>query len=154
MLKAGDKAPDFKINTDDGIFQLSKNKGHPVVVYFYPKDDTSGCTAEARDFSESADAFKDENVTVIGISPDSVESHKKFKDEHGFSVLLGADETRKVIEKYGVWVEKNMYGRKYMGVERATFLVDSKGRIAEVWRKVRVTGHIKKVLKAIKALEE
>ena len=148
MLKSGDKAPDFKIETDEGSqFQLSKQKGHPVVVYFYPKDDTSGCTAEARDFSAAQDAFADNDVQVIGISPDSVASHKKFKDKHGFGILLGADEDRKVIERYGVWVEKSMYGRKYMGVERATFLIDGTGKIAEIWRKVRVTGHIKKVLK-------
>lgn len=153
MLKTGDKAPDFKIKVDDGsLFQLSKQRGHPVVVYFYPKDDTSGCTAEARDFSTAEDAFAAQDVQIIGISPDSVASHEKFKDKHGFSVLLGADEDRKVIERYGVWVEKSMYGRKYMGVERATFLIDSKGKIAEIWRKVRVTGHIKKVLKAANEL--
>jgi len=153
MLKPGDKAPDFKIEVDDGSpFQLSKQKGHPVVVYFYPKDDTSGCTAEARDFSAAADAFADCDVQILGISPDSIASHQKFKDKHGFDVLLGADEDRKVIERYGVWVEKSMYGRKYMGVERATFLIDSKGKIAEIWRKVRVTGHIKKVLKAANEL--
>ena len=153
MLKPGSKAPDFKIEVDDGSqFQLSKLKGQPVVIYFYPKDDTSGCTAEARDFTEAEDDFAALDVAIIGISPDSVASHKKFKAKHSFSVPLGADEDRNVIERYGVWVEKSMYGRKYMGVERATFLVDSKGKIAEIWRKVRVTGHIKKVLKAAEAL--
>ena len=153
MLKPGDKAPDFTLNTDTGqTFQLSKQKGRVVVVYFYPKDDTSGCTAEARDFSASHDDFSSDEITVLGISPDSVESHKKFKEKHGFSVVLGEDEDKSVIEKYGVWVEKSMYGRKYMGVERATFLIDQAGRIAEIWRKVRVTGHIKKVLKAAQDL--
>lgn len=152
MLKAGDKAPDFKIPTDDGVFQLSKHKGHPVVVYFYPKDDTSGCTAEARDFTNAADAFAESDTQIIGISPDSVASHEKFKAKHNFTVRLGADEDRNVIERYGVWVEKSMYGRKYMGVERATFLIDRHGKIAEIWRKVRVTGHIKKVLAAVQAL--
>lgn len=153
MLKVGDKAPDFKVQTGNGrLFQLSKHKGQPVVVYFYPKDDTSGCTAEARDFSTSLEDFSKINVQIIGISPDSVESHEKFKDKHGFSVTLGADENRSVIDLYGVWVEKSMYGRKYMGVERATFLIDSKGKIAEIWRKVRVTGHIKKVFGTARAL--
>lgn len=153
MLKPGQKAPDFKLPTDTGeTFQLSKHKGHPVVVYFYPKDDTSGCTAEARDFSAAEKDFSDLGVTLIGISPDSVASHQKFKDKHGFSVPLAADEDKKVIERYGVWVEKSMYGRKYMGVERATFLIDDKGKISEIWRKVRVTGHIKKVLTAAKDL--
>lgn len=153
MLSVGDKAPDFKLLTGDGgTFKLSELKGQPVVIYFYPKDDTSGCTAEARDFSAAAKDFEGLGAAVIGISPDSVESHQKFAAKHGLTVLLGADETRKVIEKYGVWVEKSMYGRKYMGVERATFLVDAKGRIAEIWRKVRVTGHIKKVLAAVESL--
>lgn len=152
MLKVGDKAPDFKISTDDGIFQLSKHRGHPVVVYFYPKDDTSGCTAEARDFTEAGDAFSDLGAEIIGISPDSVASHEKFKAKHNFTVRLGSDEDKSVIERYGVWVEKSMYGRKFMGVERATFLIDREGRIAEIWRKVRVTGHIKKVLAAVEAL--
>jgi len=153
MLKSGDKAPNFKIKLDDGgLFQLSKLKGQPVVIYFYPKDDTSGCTAEARDFSAALDEFTEIGVQIIGISPDSIDSHQKFKDKHGFSIALGADENKQVIESYGVWVEKSMYGRKYMGVERATFLIDGKGKIAEIWRKVRVTGHIKKVLTAARAL--
>ena len=118
MLKPGDKAPDFKLKTDTGqTFQLSKQKGHAVVVYFYPKDDTSGCTAEARDFSLAHNEFSANDITVIGISPDSVESHQKFKEKHGFSVLLGADEDKSVIEKYGVWVEKKMYGRTHFGIE-------------------------------------
>lgn len=153
MLKLKDKAPNFKVKTDDGTdFQLSKHKGRPVVVYFYPKDDTSGCTAEARDFSAAGEQFEGLGAAIIGISPDSVESHRKFKKKHGFSVALGADENKEVIERYGVWVEKSMYGRKYMGVERATFLIDKHGRIAEIWRKVRVTGHIKKVLEATQNL--
>ncbi len=153
MLKPGDKAPDFTIAVDDGSdFRLSKHRGHPVVVYFYPKDDTSGCTAEARDFTQAQDALAAQNVAIIGISPDTVESHKRFKSKHGLAVVLGADDARKVIERYGVWVEKSMYGRKYMGVERATFLIDKKGIIAEIWRKVRVKGHVKQVLKAASGL--
>ncbi len=153
MLEPGGKAPNFKIKMDDGsLFQLSKQKGQPVVVYFYPKDDTSGCTAQARDFSAALDEFSAIGVQVIGISPDSIASHQKFKDKHDFSIALGADEDRDVIESYGVWVEKSMYGRKYMGVERATFLINSKGKIVEIWRKVRVTGHIKKVLSAAREL--
>ena len=130
------------------MFKLSKKKGHPVVVYFYPKDDTSGCTAEARDFSEASQHFTKGGITVIGISPDSITSHQKFKAKHSFSVVLGSDENRSVIEHYGVWVEKSMYGRTYMGVERTTFLIDAQGRIAQIWRKVRVKDHIKKVLEA------
>ncbi|MCH9765987.1 MAG: peroxiredoxin [Alphaproteobacteria bacterium] len=153
MLQPGDKAPNFEIPVDNGSsFELAHYRGRPVVIYFYPKDDTSGCTAEARDFTAAAEDFADSDVVVIGISPDSVASHQKFKAKHSFSVLLGADEGRNVIERYGVWVEKSMYGRKYMGVERATFLIDDKGRIAQIWRKVRVTGHIKKVLAAAREL--
>ena len=152
-LKMGDPAPDFDLARDGGgNVSLSALKGKPVVVYFYPKDDTSGCTAEAIDFTAHGAAFAEAGVTVIGVSPDSVAKHDKFKAKHELGVVLAADTEKVVVEAYGVWVEKSMYGRKYMGVERATYLVDAAGRIAGIWRKVKVTGHATAVLKAAKAL--
>lgn len=152
-LEAGAMAPDIDLETDDGSrFKLSALGGSKVVVYFYPKDDTKGCTVEAIDFSGAADAFAAAGVTVVGISPDTVKSHCKFRDKHDLKVRLAADPERTVIEGYGVWVEKSMYGRKYMGVERATFLIGPDGRIAEAWHKVKVPGHVKAVLTAAKAL--
>ncbi len=151
MLQVGDKAPDFAATLDDGSsVKLSKLKGGTVVLYFYPKDDTSGCTAEAKDFTALAPEFEKAGARVIGISPDSVAQHAKFKTKHGLGVALAADEERSVIEAYGVWAEKSMYGRKYMGVERTTFLIDSKGRIAAIWPKVKVPGHAAAVLAAVK----
>ena len=123
-----------------------------VVLYFYPKDDTPGCTKEAIAFSEDIAKFKRAGAVVIGVSKDSVAKHQKFKEKHDLSVILAADEKGEVVEKYGVWVEKNMYGRKYMGIERATFLIDAKGVIREIWRKVKVNGHAEEVLAAVKAL--
>lgn len=153
MPDEGQAAPDFELTGDDGrLVRLGKLKGGPVVLYFYPKDDTSGCTAEAKAFTALADAFKTAGATIIGISPDSVASHQKFKKKHALSVNLVADESKSAAEAYGVWVEKSMYGRKYMGVERSTFLVDKGGRIAKVWRKVKVPGHADEVLAAVKAL--
>jgi peroxiredoxin Q/BCP len=153
MLQQGDKAPDFQVPTESGQpFHLSQHKGRGVVVYFYPKDDTSGCTLEAKDFSRLAADFRKAGVEVIGMSPDSVESHRKFRRKHDLSLRLGADEDKSVAEAYGVWVEKSMYGRKYMGVERSTFLIDARGRIARSWRKVRVPGHAEEVLAAAQAL--
>ncbi|MCB1522058.1 MAG: peroxiredoxin [Hyphomicrobiaceae bacterium] len=153
MLQTGDRAPDFEIPTDDGNqFRLSKLKGAPVVIFFYPKDDTSGCTAEAKSFTELAPEFAAAGARIIGISPDGVASHVKFKKKHDIDVSLGADEDKAVAEAYGVWVEKSMYGRKYMGIERTTLLIDAKGRISEIWRKVKVPGHAAKVLEAVKAL--
>jgi len=154
MVETGDRAPDFSLITDTGeTVRLSKLKGRPVVVYFYPKDDTSGCTAEAKAFTELAQEFADVGALVIGISPDSAASHAKFKTKHDLSVMLAADEDKAAAEAYGVWVEKSMYGRKYMGVERSTFLVDHKGRIAKAWRKVKVPGHAADVLTAVKGLK-
>lgn len=154
MPNTGERAPDFTLQTDAGDkIKLSKLKGAPVVLFFYPKDDTSGCTAEAKAFTELAPKFTAAGAKVIGISPDSVASHAKFKSKHGLEVVLAADEDKSVVEAYGVWGEKSMYGRKYMGVERSTFLIDPKGRIAEVWRKVKVPGHAAEVLKAVHALE-
>ena len=155
MLDIGSKAPDFKLPTDAGTaVQLSKLKGHAVVVYFYPKDDTSGCTAEAKDFSCLVDDFKKLGVTVIGISPDGAASKAKFRKKYDLSVELAADEDKSVAEAYGVWVEKSMYGKKYMGVERSTFLIGKTGKIAQVWRKVKVPGHAEAVLQATKALSD
>jgi thioredoxin-dependent peroxiredoxin len=156
MVQDGDKAPDFELPTESGetikLSKLIKARGKPIVVYFYPKDDTSGCTAEAKDFTRLAADFKRAGVEVIGISPDSPESHRKFAKKHELKVRLGADADKAVANAYGVWVEKSMYGRKYMGVERSTFLIDKAGRIARSWRKVKVTGHAEEVLAAAKAL--
>ena len=154
MCEAGDKAPDFSLPDDAGqTFQLSKHKGAPVVVYFYPKDDTSGCTAEAVDFSALAHEFKAAGALVIGISPDSSKSHQKFKMKHDLVVKLVADEDKSAATAFGVWVEKSMYGKKYMGVERSTFVIDQAGKIAKIWRKVKVPGHAQEVLAAVKALK-
>ena len=150
---AGNIAPEFDLETDGGgRIRLSDLAGRIAVVYFYPKDDTSGCTLEAIDFTKAAKAFTATGATVIGISPDSASTHGKFRKKHGLGITLAADPDRKAIEAYGVWVEKSMYGRKYMGVERSTFLVGRDGKIREVWRKVRVPGHVEAVLAAAKAL--
>ncbi len=154
MLEDGKKAPDFALPDADGkTVKLASLKGRPVVVYFYPKDDTSGCTAEAKGFTCLADAFKRTGAEVVGISPDSPASHRKFRDKYDLGVHLLADEERKAAEAYGVWVEKSMYGRKYMGIERSTFLVDGAGNIAKIWRKVKVPGHAEEVLEAVRALK-
>lgn len=154
MAVEGKPAPDFELPSDLGPpIKLSKLKGRPVVVYFYPKDDTSGCTREAQDFSSLGEDFKKVGVEVIGISPDSPASHAKFRKKYDLSVHLASDEVKQAANAYAVWVEKSMYGRKYMGIERATFLIDAKGRIAKVWRKVKVDGHAEEVLAAAKALK-
>jgi peroxiredoxin Q/BCP len=154
MLEDGENAPDFELADADGEqVRLSRLKGRPVVVYFYPKDDTSGCTAEAKDFTCLIDAFKAAGTDVIGISPDSAASHAKFAKKHDLGVRLLADEDKEAAQAYGVWVEKTMYGRKYMGVERATFLVNAAGKVAKSWRKVSVPGHAEEVLDAVKALK-
>lgn len=152
-LKVGDKAPSFSLPADGGgDVSLSGLKGKTVVLYFYPKDDTSGCTAEAIAFSKDARAFKQAGAVVIGVSKDSVASHDKFKTKHKLDVTLASDEDIKVAQAYGVWVEKSMYGRRYMGMERATFLIDGKGVIRNIWRKVKVPGHSTDVLSSVKAL--
>jgi thioredoxin-dependent peroxiredoxin len=149
----GRKAPDFTAVTDGaGKLKLSSFRGRPLVLYFYPKDDTSGCTREAIEFSASLKDFKKLGATVIGVSPDSAAKHDKFKAKHDLAVTLAADEDKRICERYGVWVEKSMYGRKYMGVERSTFLIDGDGKVAKVWRKVKVPGHVDEVLAATKAL--
>jgi peroxiredoxin Q/BCP len=152
-LAIGDAAPDFDLEADgDSRFTLSDLKGKPVVVYFYPKDNTPGCTKEAIAFTDNIDAFKDLGATIVGISPDSARKHDNFIAKHNLAVRLGADTDNATAEEYGVWVEKSMYGKKYMGVERATFLVDADGKIAQIWRKVKVPGHAEAVLEAVKAL--
>ena len=154
MADNGDAAPDFTLPVDDGsTVHLAELKGRPVVLYFYPKDDTSGCTAEAKDFTALADRFKAAGADVIGVSPDSVTSHQKFAKKYDLRVCLATDADKAVATAYGVWVEKSMYGRKYMGVERATFLIDDTGRIAKSWRKVKVPGHAGEVLAALEALK-
>lgn len=151
-LEIGDKAPDFTLPTDGaGTVRLSDLKGQHVVLYFYPKDDTSGCTAEACQFRDLFPKFGRSDAAVIGISRDSVASHDKFKKKYKLPFTLAADEQGKVTERYGVWVQKSMYGRKYMGIERSTFLIDGKGVIRGIWRKVKVPGHAEEVLAAIKA---
>ncbi|MEZ5776080.1 MAG: peroxiredoxin [Hyphomicrobiaceae bacterium] len=153
MLSEGDKAPGFSLATDDGSkVTLASLKGRPAVLFFYPKDDTSGCTLEANDFTRLMPEFDRLEAAVIGISPDSVASHCKFRDKHDLKVRLAADEEKTTLEAYGVWTEKSMYGRKYMGVERSTFLIAADGRIAAIWRKVKVPGHAEAVLKRVKEL--
>ncbi|MDX2307842.1 MAG: peroxiredoxin [Hyphomicrobium sp.] len=152
-IEAGSKAPAFSMKTDGGgNIALKDLKGKTVVLYFYPKDDTSGCTKEAIEFTAKAAEFKKAGAVVIGCSRDDVKSHDKFKTKHALGITLGADDDGKVTEAYGVWVEKSMYGRKYMGIERATFLIDGTGKVARVWNKVKVPGHVDEVLAAVKAL--
>ena len=152
-LVAGDKAPSFKIATDDGqTLSSAALKGAPYVVYFYPKDDTSGCTKEAIGFSESLKKFDKQGVRVIGISKDSLESHAKFRKKHKLKIALGSDPDIKMAKDWDVWGEKTLYGRQYMGIERATFLVDRDGAVKKVWRKVKVPGHADEVLAAARAL--
>ena len=152
-LNVGDTAPDFDLPTDGvGRVSLSALKGKAVALYFYPKDDTSGCTSEAKAFSEMRHAFEEAGAEVLGVSKDSPSSHDKFKGKYDLTVRLASDEAGEMLERYGVWVEKNMYGRKYMGIERATFLIGKDGRIAQVWRKVKVPGHVDAVLTAVRAL--
>lgn len=152
-LKAGDPAPNFDLPTDHGgRAALAALKGKPVVLYFYPKDDTSGCTSEAKGFTEAGDAFAKAGATVIGVSKDTILSHEKFKAKYDLGFPLAADVDGAVVEAYGVWVEKSMYGRKYMGIDRSTFLIDRRGKIARVWRKVKVPGHVAEVLSAAQAL--
>jgi peroxiredoxin Q/BCP len=152
-LVEGQKAPGFELLRDGGgVLKLADLAGKPVVVYFYPQDDTETCTAEAIDFSAHSAEFAKLGVAVIGVSPDSVKRHDKFKKKYSLALDLAADEEMKTLNAYGVWGEKTMFGRKYMGVVRTTFLIDRDGSIARIWRKVRVAGHASEVLKAAKAL--
>ncbi|MEE2692841.1 MAG: peroxiredoxin [Pseudomonadota bacterium] len=153
ILEEGSKAPAFSLPTDGGgKASLKDFAGETLVLYFYPKDDTEGCTREAVGFSEQIKAFQKAGAAVLGVSKDTVAKHDKFKEKHGLKVILGSDETGKTIEAYGVWGEKTLYGRKFMGIERSTFLIDGKGVIRKIWRKVRVPGHVDEVLEAVKAL--
>lgn len=151
-IDVGSKAPDFTLETPEGPISLGDFAGAKLVLYFYPKDDTSGCTTEAIQFSALADAFAAAGTTVVGVSKDSVASHRKFAAKHNLSVRLAADPEGGTVEAYGAWVEKSMYGRKYMGIERSTFLIGRNGGIAAVWRKVKVHGHAEAVLKAAQTL--
>lgn len=152
-LNVGDKAPSFSLATDGGgRISLKDLSGKPIVLYFYPKDDTSGCTREAVAFTGLLAKFNRLGVKVIGVSKDSIESHDKFKAKHDLGVVLGSDPDGNVVESYGCWVEKSLYGRKYMGIDRSTFLIDPKGKISRIWRKVKVPGHAEDVLEAAKAM--
>lgn len=149
----GAKAPAFALERDGGgKVALKDFAGKPLVLYFYPKDDTSGCTKEAQDFTASLAAFKKAGAAVLGVSKDTVKAHDKFVAKYELKIPLASDPEGTVIEAYGSWVEKSLYGRKYMGIDRSTFLIDAKGKIAQVWRKVRVPGHVEEVLAAVKAL--
>ena len=152
-LTIGKKAPNFKISIDkDSEIKLSDLLGKNVIIYFYPKDDTPGCTKEACDFRDKLPNFKKTNAIIIGISKDSLSKHEKFKTKHKLNFMLGSDENNNVCEKYEVWKEKSMYGRKYMGIERSTFLIDKTGILRNEWRKVKVPDHVENVLLAIKEL--
>ncbi|MEO0613024.1 MAG: thioredoxin-dependent thiol peroxidase [Pseudomonadota bacterium] len=152
-LEEGKKAPAFTLPTDgDGTVSLKDFKGQNVVVYFYPKDDTPGCTKQAIGFTELQDAFAEADTQIIGISKDPVAKHDKFKAKHDLGIILASDADSDVTEKFGSWVEKSMYGKTYMGIDRSTFLIDGTGKIRQIWRKVRVKDHVAAVLEAAKAL--
>jgi thioredoxin-dependent peroxiredoxin len=153
MLRPGDAAPPFSLPATGGReISLSDLRGRKVVLYFYPKDDTSGCTREAQEFSALKDAFAACDTEVIGVSADSLASHDKFRTKYGLDLTLASDEAKGALEAYGVWVEKSLYGRKYMGVERSKIIIDRDGRIARVWPKVKVPGHAQGVLEAARTL--
>jgi peroxiredoxin Q/BCP len=152
-LEAGEKAPNFKLATDAGdMVSRAGLKGKPFLIYFYPKDDTSGCTREAVDFSAAAGKFAKLGIPLIGVSKDSVASHEKFRKKHKLKIALASDPDLEAAKAWKVWVEKSLYGRKYMGMERATFLIDAKGVIVQAWHKVKVPGHVEAVLAAAKSL--
>jgi thioredoxin-dependent peroxiredoxin len=151
-LSAGDKAPEFDLPTDDGRASLAGLRGKTVVLYFYPKDDTSGCTAEAQGFSAAASDFAKAGAVVVGVSKDSAASHGKFRAKYDLKIALGSAKDDDVVERYGVWIEKSLYGRKYMGIDRSTWLIDDSGVIRRIWRKVKVPVHVAEVLTAVQAL--
>jgi peroxiredoxin Q/BCP len=152
-LIEGGIAPEFELPRDGGgTIRLADFRGRPLVLYFYPQDDTTGCTSEAIDFSRLRPDFEKAGASILGLSPDSAGKHDRFKAKHKLDIALAADEERRVIEAYGLWVEKQMYGRRYMGVERATFLIGADGRIARIWRKVKVKGHAEAVPEAVRSL--
>jgi peroxiredoxin Q/BCP len=153
MLQEGDKAPDFSANDDQGdTISLKEFRGKNVVLYFYPKDDTTGCTKEACDFRDNLARVKRKGAIVLGVSPDSEKKHAKFKTKYDLTFPLIADEDKAIINEYGVWKEKSMYGREYMGVERTTFIIDAKGKIAKIFPKVKVSGHVDEVIEALSEL--
>lgn len=152
MVNEGSPAPDAHFETAEGPASVKDYSGRKLVLYFYPKDDTSGCTREAQDFTALANDFAAAGTAIVGISKDSVASHKKFQAKYDLKVALGSDAEGGVCEAFGTWVEKSMYGRTYMGIERATFLIGADGTIARIWRKVKVPGHAAEVLEAAKAL--
>lgn len=153
MLQEGDRAPDFEFETDRRRkLSLSDLQGRPVVIYFYPKDDTPGCTKEAIGFSEALAEFEALGARVIGVSKDTPTSHVQFKAKHGLQIELATAADNAALEPWGAWVEKSMYGRTYMGIDRATFLIDAEGVVRRIWRKVKVPGHVDEVLKAVRAL--
>ena len=152
-ISEGSKAPAFDLPTDaGGRIKLADLRGKKVVLYFYPKDDTPGCTREAVEFSALAKSFRRAGAVIVGVSKDSVAKHDKFKEKHGLTVTLAADEAGETVAAYGVWVEKSLYGRKYMGIDRSTFVIDQKGVVRGIWRKVKVPGHVEEVLAAVKAI--
>jgi peroxiredoxin Q/BCP len=148
MLGEGDKAPGLKTKLSDGTDLDLSSPGQPLVLYFYPKDDTSGCTKEAQDFTEMADDFAKAGVKVVGLSRDPMKKHDKFIAKYDLKIPLASDEDGAISDAFGTWVEKSMYGRKYMGMERATYLIGKDGRVAKAWRKVKVPGHVAEVLKS------
>ena len=153
MLTEGSAAPSFALSADGGgQVSLADYRGKALVLYFYPKADTSDCTKQAQDFSALKQAFAEAGAAVVGVSADPTAAHDKFKAKYGLEVALASDESRKTLEDYGVWAEKSMYGRTYMGIERTTFLIDKAGRIGRIWRKVKVPGHADEVLAAAKAM--
>jgi len=152
-LNPGDPAPAFSLPvTGGGTVELAALKGRKVVLFFYPKDDTSGCTREAQDFQALKDAFASADTTVIGVSPDPMKKHDKFRTKYGLELPLASDETKVMLQAFGVWVEKSMYGRKYMGVERTTFVIDAGGDVAHVFEKVKPAGHAAAVLDVLQRL--
>lgn len=153
MLNDGDQAPDVTLDTSEGrSVKLSDLRGQRLVLYFYPRDDTPGCTQEAKDFTELSPEFAAAGTRIIGVSKDSVTSHTKFADKFAIPYALASDGSGRVCEAFGTWVEKSMYGRKYMGIDRATFLIDEEGQVVRSWRKVKATGHAAQVLDAVRAL--
>lgn len=154
MIKEGDKAPKFALPADDGTVVTSNSlRGKNTILYFYPKDDTPGCTKEACDFRDAFPRFGNVGAEVIGVSPDSVESHRKFKKKFSLPFRLLADEDHQLADQFGVWKEKSMYGRQYMGIERTTVIIDRNGRVARIFPKVRVPGHIEEVETALRGLD-
>ena len=150
MIQEGDLAPTFTLPADDGAtVSLEDLRGKSVILYFYPKDDTSGCTTEACEFRDALPRFEEDGAVILGVSPDSVASHRKFKEKYDLNFLLLADKAHEVAEAYGVWKEKSMFGNKYWGVERSTFLIDEEGRVQRAWRRVRPKGHAEKVAEAL-----